>query len=187
MEKAKDSQELWLSVKRSNLEFNKEEFIEHAKIDIVNLHELLRKDVYESSKINCLKSVTEEMLKDKGKFRLTIDIDHVSIQYIEIRDYIEDDDKYIKLYMSIYFYDNARNNSNYIGMGTDKYWNDIWIVTYKKKNVSDGFIDFNCDKCGANMNYMEKDRILKCDYCGNTKHFSDHNQNWVISNIEVND
>ena len=44
MGKVKEAQELWILVKRSNPELNKEEFIEYAKFDIMNLHEVLRND-----------------------------------------------------------------------------------------------------------------------------------------------
>lgn len=184
MGKVKEAQELWILVKRSNPELNKEEFIEYAKFDIMNLHEVLRNDEKEILKVNCLKSVINKLLKDKAKYKLTPNIDRVSIQYAQIIDYIEVDRKYIKLYMSIFFYDNVKNNENYIGTENDKFWNDIWIVTFKKKNASDEFKDFCCNKCGSNMKFLPKDKILKCEYCGYTKYFN-FNRNWTISDVEV--
>lgn len=184
MEKVKESQELWFLAKKSNPELNEEEFVEYAKFDIMNLHELLRNDGKEISKINCLGNVVNELLKNKTKYRLNPNIDHLSIHYAQIMDYIEQDRKYIKMYMSLFFYDNVKNNENYTGIKNDKFWNDIWIVTFKKKNALDGHEDFSCNKCGANMNFIPKENLLKCDYCGYTKYFN-FNRNWVISKIEV--
>lgn len=94
----------------------------------------------------------------------------------------KDDEIYIQVYSSIYFYDDVGNNVENYSV-SDKYWNDIWIVTFRessglnKKNS-------NCVNCGAIMEYNKVRDIFKCEYCGNIiQNKSD--SKWEIVDIEL--
>ena len=181
MEKRRESNEILKDIKVYNPWFKKEDMLEFVKWDITNLYNLIKNS---SEGINCREEVLEKIIKDKKRFRITNDIDHISVQYVELYDYIRKDNKdYIKIYVSAYFYDNVDNNI-IMDLMNDKYFNDIWIVTYMNNQVEINE-DCKCNACGATMKHDNRQNILKCEYCGNTEYFTRDNGNWELVDIEV--
>lgn len=166
-------------IKNDIPEFNKEEFLEYTKWSIIDLYNKLKDE--QQSNLNYPKDLISNLIQEKNKFRITKDIDHISIQYTELFDYIKKDNKkYIKIYCSIYFYDNAENNSS-LQYTNDKFWNDIWIVTFSDTNNTN---NSNCSNCGADFKYNKFKQIYECEYCGNTT-YNTISGNWELIDIEL--
>ena len=178
----RDSTEVLFEIKYIMPEFNKKEFIEYAKWTITNLYNDLKKENKLEITGNCELKLIDKLLSEKEKYRITSDIDHISVQYIEIIDFIKDKNrKTLKLYTSVYFYDNEKNNEK-IKHG-EKYWNDIWVVDFDLDPKSTNSINNNCPNCGATMIYDKFKEKYKCNYC-NTIINSHNNAYWKLSNIE---
>ena len=106
----------------------------------------------------------------------------MNIQYTQLYDFIKKDNEiYIQVYASVYFYDNTNNNF-YFDDAKDKYWNDIWIITYKE--TGDVGNNCNCTNCGAVMEYNKFKDLFECQYCGNVVD-NRLNKNWEIVDIEL--
>lgn len=134
--------EILLKIKNDFPGFNKDEILEFTKESILNLYNELKNENLKD--LNYEKNLIDKLIKEKNKFRISEDIDHISVQYVELFDYIKQENKnYIKIYCSIYFYDNTQNNL-YGNHTNNKYWNDIWIITLangKQENKN------SCSKC----------------------------------------
>ena len=161
--------------------FNENEFIKYSKWSIKKLWESLQENDINKTKVKHSKKIEEKMLKEKEKYRLVRDIDHISVQYARICDCDKKGNTiYVKAYLSIYFYDNVKNNSMSMEE-EDKYWNDTWIVTYKKdENTQTN----NCINCGAPMEYNKKKDIYECKYC-ETRSYNRLDIDWQIFDIEI--
>jgi len=184
MSREREVSEIFLHIKRDVREFDRETFLEDAKFDVFNIYNMLKNDEQDKLVQNHPYLMVQKILDNKYKYRINENIDHISVQYIELDDYIvEDDEKYIKLYLSVYFYDNARNNDIPLH-GKDKYWNDIWIVTYKYYESEVEEIYNNCKNCGGNMKYYKDADMFKCNYCGSTRRNINFAK-WKIYDIEV--
>lgn len=119
--------EILLKIKNDFPGFNKDEILEFTKDSVLNLYNQLKNE--NTKNLNYEKNLIDKLIKNKNKFRISKDIDHISVQYVELFDYIKQENKnYIKIYCSIYFYDNTENNL-YGNHTNNKYWNDIWIIT----------------------------------------------------------
>ena len=181
MKRKKEITELLFDIKKEIPYFNKEELIEYTKYAIPNIYNILKNEETQEIKIKCDKKLIEKMLQNKTKYRISKYMDHLSVQYIDLFDYIKKDNEIlIQIYVSIYFYDDARNNkgSKY---NEDKYWNDGWIVTYRNKVK---YTNYNCTNCGAIMEYNKTEDIFECKYCGN-KSYNQFNTSWEIVDIEI--
>ena len=134
--------EILLKIKNDFPGFNKDEILEFTKESVLNLYNELKNENFKD--LNYEKNLIDKLIKNKNKFRISKDIDHISVQYVELFDYIKQENKnYIKIYCSIYFYDNTQNNL-YGNRTNNKYWNDIWIITFtngKQENKN------SCYKC----------------------------------------
>lgn len=134
--------EILLKIKNDFPGFNKDEILEFTKDSVLNLYNQLKNE--NTKNLNYEKNLIDKLIKNKNKFRISKDIDHISVQYVELFDYIKQENKnYIKIYCSIYFYDNTQNNL-YGNRTNNKYWNDIWIITFtngKQENRN------CCSKC----------------------------------------
>ena len=182
MEEKIDITDIVFKIKSEIPKFDREDFIEYTKWTIPELYSSVKNE--EAIDIKCSKELVEKLIENKSIYKIKKDIDYISIQYTELVDCTKDDDNvYVKVYMSIYFKDDVSNNIIKIN-DRDRFWNDIWIVTYKK-SLSYKNIDPRCNNCGAIMKYNNIEEILKCDYCGNIMICSD-NQNWEMIDIEVN-
>lgn len=176
----KETQSIFLSIKRDVLDFDEKKFLSDVKWGIQNLHYFLRENKSSKAKAICLEKVVNKLMDQKEKFKITDNIDNASVQYTKLLEYSEEE-QCIKVYVSIYFYDNANNND--CQEEKEKYWNDIWIVTYKRNNLKE-YESYKCGNCGASMVHEVKDNILKCNYCGNEKYFTRESIDWIISDIE---
>lgn len=153
----------------------------------------------------------------KYEYRITDDIDRVSVHYAELFDFIKtENEAFIKLYASVYFYDNVTNNKStetdndfnderkmiqfkldgnrVLAYKSDtlpkrpnnKYWNDIWIVTYGKKNELINIKSSNCPNCGTMMKYDEVKNVLICEHCKNVVYGSlEDTDEWEIVDIDI--
>ena len=184
MYKRRDSVEVLYEIKNQMPEFNKEDFLDYAKWTIVSIFNSLKKDSKSEIKGNYDPKLIEKLVLNKDKYRIKKDIDDISVQYLELMDFIkEGNKKSIKLYASIYFYDNSKNNYN-CPQDNEKYWNDIWIITFDLDENTINSINNKCPNCGANMLYDKQKEIYKCKYCNNIIN-SNNNSYWKISNIEI--
>ena len=179
----RDSTEVLYEIKGIMPEFDREEFLDYAKWTIISLFNTLKKEENIEIKGNCDFKVINKLLSQKEEYRITSDIDHISIQYIEIINFIKENKKRnIKLYASVYFYDNEKNNKK-IKHG-EKFWNDIWIIDFELDPKSTNSINNNCPNCGAIMTYDKLKENYKCNYC-KTIINSNNNSYWKLSDIEV--
>ena len=174
----KDEIEVLKNIKLSNPYFEKDTFLEAVKYEISNIYNTLCKEsVEEYNNLNCYDSLIKKILSNKEQYRINKDIDTISIQYVGLHDYIGG---CIQVYLSVYFYDKTSNNEIKIESSSNKYYNDIWIASYKKETEEDLF---KCNNCGAIMKKSEISDILECPYCKNKKHIK--KDNWKLYDIDV--
>lgn len=161
--------------------FNKQEFLEIVKKAVIRLYYGIKQESLKDIPLQVEKKLVNKILLNKEKYRINDYIDTISIQFIEVRGFVkEDNNNYIKLYLSVYFYDNSRNNSDN-KYEEDKYWYDIWNVTISE---ADKLKTSNCSNCGAIMNYNAEKDLLECNYCNNTLSYA-LKAKWKIVDIEV--
>lgn len=161
--------------------FNKEELLQYTQWAIPKLYNSL-KDA-EELEVKCKPELINKLNEETDKYRINKNMDHISIQYVELFDSIKkDNEMYIQVYLSIFFYDNVDNNidNNLIN---DKYWNDIWIVTYRESVKTDRKKS-NCVNCGAIMQYNQIKDSFKCEYCGNIID-NKSDSKWEIVDIKI--
>ena len=181
MKEKMDITDIVFKIKSEVPRFDREDFIEYTKWTLPKLYSIVKNE--KEIDIECSKELIDKLRDNKEEYRIKKEIDYISIQYTELVDFDKDDDNvYVKVYMSIYFKDDVSNNAINID-NRDRFWNDIWIVTYKKSLLYKN-IDPICSNCGAIMKYNNIDGILKCDYCSNIMICND-NQNWEMIDIEV--
>lgn len=185
MIRRKDANEILFEIKKENYGFDEEGLFAYTKRAINVLYNDLKMKNQLKNKIACEKSVIQKMLENRKKYRIEDYIDVISVQHMRLYDYIKSEDKQcIKVRVSIYFYDNIKNNGR-LELGTkERYWNDIWIVTYQNI-TSNNKTNFNCDNCGATMKYDAKNKMFKCEYCNNVSIYTGRDINWEIVDIEV--
>lgn len=181
MKKRKESTEVLWNIRKEIPGFNKIELLEYLEWAIPRLyHSLVNKTEPE---VKCAHELINKLYSRSLQYRITKDIDHVTVQYAELFDSAKkENEMYIQVYLSIYFYDKVENNINNKSTG-DKYWNDIWIVTCKENNESVKESS-NCVNCGAVMKYIPARDIFECEYCGNIIHRKT-NLSWEIVDIEL--
>lgn len=162
--------------------FSREKLLEYLKWAVPKLYDSLKNS--QTSKIKCSLSLLDKINKEKNKYRIDSNIDFIKIHYAEIYNYIKDmNDNYIQVYLSVYFYDDVKNNTN-LNYENDKYWNDIWIVTLKEDSINKKTNNSNCINCGAPMKYNQIRDVFECEYCRNIV-YNTANANWEIIDIDV--
>lgn len=173
-----------LQIKEEIPTFDSEELLEFTKIIIPNLYNFFNYEREEKLEKYCNNELIKKVLENKGKYRISKDIDIVRVGYARLDDFMNLDGKvYIKVYASVFFYDDAENNNSLDIYACDKYWNDIWTITYE---INDNKEKINkCPNCGASMTYDKKRYMYTCDYCKNNMYYSQIN--WKLNDIEVND
>lgn len=181
----KEIRKIISDIKRNIPEFDEEELDEYTRYIIPFVYEEIRKGNHEELKSKFENEFAlRKMVGLKGKYRITDSIDNMNIQNVRLYDYInENGANYIKVSVSIYFYDDVGNNID-IDLSGDKYWNDIWIITY----VDNGAIvkkNSNCHNCGAVMKYDRVTKMFNCEYCGNTIESMRTIREWKIVDVEV--
>ena len=180
--KRREPNEVVYDIKKEIPNFDKEELLEYTKWAIQVLHHAMRNE--NRPEVKCKDDLLNKMINEKLKYRITREMDHLSIQFIELANCEKKNNEFlIKVYVSIYFYDDVDNNINVSNTG-DKYWNDIWYITYRQDAESADGNNSNCSNCGAIMEYNHLSKLFKCNYCGKT----DTNilkVQWEIVDIEV--
>lgn len=162
--------------------FDDEELLEYTKIIIQNLHSFFCNGKLEKLNRYCSDALINKVLQNKEKYRITKNMDNVRVGYARLYGYVNKENKYyIKVYSSVFFYDDVDNNyeneDNY-----DKYWNDIWVVTYEGIGAKDNLN--KCPTCGASMEYNLSKHMFTCNYCRNSLYYSQIN--WKLVDIDVN-
>lgn len=178
----RESSEILFEIKKDYPRFEKDEFIEGAKIDIKNLYYAFCKNEWELNKVNCTNELKNKIKNNSDSYRINKNYDTVSIQYIELCDYIQEKENTIKLYVSAIFYDDVDNNEIKENDNSDKYFNDVWVVSYKDSGQQ---ADLKCNNCGATMEKDENNNLLKCSYCRTQEYYNFKVTNWKIYDIEI--
>ena len=171
-----------IEIKKEIVDFDEEDLLRFTKNAIVNIHYFFSHEKYNQLKNYCSEELIKKILDDKKKYRIDINMDNIRVGFAKIRDVYKKDDFFIKVHTSVFFYDDARNN-NAMGSTSDKYWNDIWTITYKRKK--DEEITNKCPNCGSLMEYNIGSKTFLCDYCRNT--FMKEQMIWEIYDISVNE
>ena len=184
MNKPRNEFDIVYDIKNNFKYFSKEELLGFVKWSIVKIHEDLKDGDIDKVNSICSKKLERKLENDREKYRLTNDIDRITIQFIDIYDCIKKDGiAYIKVYVSIYFYDNTLNNE-VNNTGNDKYFDDIWLVTLKEDRNPDKQKTNKCDNCGSILHFDYEKEIFECKYCGNTV-YDIPKANWIIDDIEI--
>jgi len=179
--KRRDPTEVFLDIRNEIPGFNRKELLDYTEWAIQKLYNSLKNE--EKLEIKCKPQLINKLNKERDKYRINNNMDHISVQYVELFDSLKkDNEMYIQVYLSIYFYDNVENNIDNDSIN-DKYWNDIWIVTYKEGIKSDRK-NYNCANCGAIMKYKQVRDTFECEYCGNIIH-NNSDSKWEIVDIEL--
>ena len=182
MRKGRELNEVLMDIEKEMPDFNADEFLKYTEWAIQKLYNSLRDN--EKSEVKCEEELISKLDEQRLKYRITKDIDHISIHYAEILDVIRKDGiMYIQVYLSVYFYDNTKNNINMDDDLDYKYWNDIWIVTLGE-DIELERKKCNCVNCGAIMKYNKARSTFECEYCGNIVH-NDFDSGWKIVDIEL--
>ena len=184
MKGKKDEMEIDLEIRKVFIDFDKEKFLTQTKWVIPILYNELKDGNENNVRVKCDKELINKLSQKKEKYRIIKEMDHLSVQYANLYDYIKmDNEVFLKVYTSVYFYDNVRNNAH--GEDSkDKYWNDIWIITYKNVVENKTGNKYNCENCGATMKYNKNMEFFECDYCS-TIVYNSQGMNWEMVDIEV--
>lgn len=194
--KRKEASEILRQIKNHIPLFEKDKILTYTKWAVPRIYELVKYSDIKKLKSICSEKIIEKMEKSKLEYRINDDIDRVVVQYASLHDFIykNDDEMYIQVYTSVYLHDNVLNNgplddelleqimkSNL----KNKYWNDIWIVTYGKKKRLINVKSANCSNCGAIMKFDRNDNLLKCEHCKNIVFGTvEDNDDWEIVDIQ---
>ncbi len=173
-----DEKNIINEIKLSDPYFEEDKFLEAVKYEVKKIYiTLCEENKEEYNNCNCSPNVIKKLTENKEEYRISKDIDTISVQYASLHDYVAG---FIQVYLSVYFYDKASNNEINIE-GGNKYYNDIWIVSYKKESLEDVL---KCTTCGATMNKDEINNVLECPYCKNKKYYNFKFGNWKIEDIK---
>ncbi len=181
MKRSRELTEILFDIRSEIPGFEREELLEYTKWAIPRLYNALKNK--QEVEVRCTEELINKLNNKEYQYRINNNIDNISVQYVEIFDNIKrDHEMYIQVYASVYFYDNPKNNMKNRA-DNDKYYNDIWIVTYRK-NTETGKKNSNCVNCGAVMEYNQIKNMFECKYCGNRVH-NKSNAKWEIVDIEL--
>ena len=181
MQKYENDNLLW-RIKTEIPNFDDKELLEYTKTIIPNIHLFFCDEKIEKLKRYCSDDIIKKVLKNANKYRISDDIDNVRVGYARIQGYVNKENKFfIKVYSSVFFYDDVDNNKIKT-YNLDKYWNDIWTVTYE--GIGEKEILNKCPTCGASMEYNLSKHMFTCEYCRNSIYYSQIN--WKIVDIDVN-
>ncbi len=177
-----EKEEAIMRIKSEIPNFSEQELIEYTKIAIQNVHTFLCKGKLDKTKKYCSQELLKKFEQNKELYRISENVDTIRVGYARLEGYINEDNKvYVKVYASVFFYDDVDNNNDSED-AYDKYWNDIWVVTFEVKG--DNSIMNKCPACGANMEYNIAKHMFTCGYCRNSIYYSQIN--WKMVDIDVN-
>lgn len=178
-----DNENLSLKVTKNMPSIDEEELLEYTKFVIPQIHNYFNCENREKLNKYCSNELIEKVLREKETYRISSDIDNIRVGFASLKDYTEKDDiPYVKVYTSIFFFDDVSNNKNAID-GYDKYWNDNWTITFEK--VTDNQIINKCPNCGGFMEFNDTKHMFTCEYCRNSIYYS--KIDWKIVDIKVNE
>ena len=178
-----DHKNLLLDIKKEIPDFNEDELIEYTQYVIPNIHHFFSNGEKDKLKKICSEKLINKVFEQKETYRISNNIDNINVQFVKIENCINEENHfYIKIYASIFFYDKIANNICKYS-STDKYWNDIWTITFKDKNRIEEKNQTKCPNCGASMEYDKTKKLFTCSYCRN--HIFITEMNWEIVDIEV--
>lgn len=161
--------------------FNQYELIDYTKISLLNIYRFLCEEKLEKVSKYCSEKLINKMIANKDEYRISKNIDTISVCHASIIEFENSNNKVqLKVRASMFFYDDVDNNVDNTEM-YDKYWNDIWIITYELKN--NGNILNKCPCCGSFMEYNQLKHMFMCNYCRNNIYYSQIK--WRITDIEV--
>lgn len=170
-------------ISKNKIPFNESELIEYTKFAIPQVYNYFSSENTEKLQKYCDNELITKVLKDKETYRVTKDIDSIRVGFATLKDFSEKDDKtYIKVFTSVFFFDDVSNNQNSID-GYDKYWNDNWTITFER-NTENQIIN-KCPNCGALMEFNNSKNMFTCEYCRNSIYYS--RIDWKIVDITVNE
>ena len=174
---------LFSNFNKNKLPFNEPELIDYTKLAIPQIYNYFNSENHEKLERYCSNELITKVLNNKEVYRITNDIDNIRVGFAKIEDFIENDDKtYIKVFTSIFFFDDVSNNKTNID-GYDKYWNDNWTITFEK--YTENQIINKCPNCGALMEFNNSKNMFTCEYCRNNIYYS--RIDWKIVDITVNE
>ena len=183
MKRRKEVAEILWNLGREIPGFKSEDLLQYTEWAIPKLYNSLKNK--ERLEVKCTSELINKLNEQSLKYRITENMDHISVQFVELFDNIKKDNEiYIQVYVSIYFYDKVKNNIDDESKN-DKYWNDIWIVTYRE-GIESKRNNSNCANCGAIMKYNQMSNIFECEYCGNIIHDKFNSKREIID-IELYD
>lgn len=175
------SEDISIELKDEILGFNEEELLQYIKWAVQKLYNSIKDE--EEINVKCKEELIKKLNEEKTKYRISKNTDSMSVQFARLFDYEKKDNEiYIQVYLSIYFYDDVHNNRYNMEM-RDKYWNDIWIVTCKER-MEVQVKNSKCPSCGAVMKYKRMDDIFECTYCENIIE-NRFNSKWELVDIEL--
>ena len=162
--------------------FNEKEFVEYTKNIIPIIYNYINTD-NDNVKKYCSDELIKKIQENKETFRISKDMDNARVAFAGIKDVEENEnDTFLIVSVSILFYDNVVNNAYFEQNGSyDKYWNDIWIIKFKKVTEKD--VINKCPNCGASMEFNQLKGMFTCNYCRNSVYYS--RIDWEIVDIEV--
>ena len=178
-----DNENLSLRITKNMPSFNEDDLLDYTKLRIPLIYNYFNCE--DKSKLNkyCSSELITKVLSNKEQYRISNDIDNIRVGFASLKDYTEKDDiPYIKVFTSIFFFDDVSNNKNNID-GYDKYWNDNWTITFEK-NTENQIIN-KCPNCGALMDFNNSKHMFTCEYCRNSIYYS--RIDWKIVDITVNE
>jgi hypothetical protein len=174
--------DLIMKIREKLPNFDEQELLNFTKASIPHMHKAFIENRTDKIKEYCCNSLIEKILNNNVLYRISPDIDNVRVEFTRLEGYSYKDDKfYVKVYASLYFYDDVENNLDSIEL-YDKYWNDIWVITYEGNGNKQ--IANQCPTCGAYMKYDTFSKMFKCEYCGNGFYYS--SIEWKMIDIDVN-
>ncbi|MBR3324639.1 MAG: hypothetical protein IKG14_01135 [Clostridia bacterium] len=159
--------------------FDRERLNQYTKSAIVNIYNSFSNGDLNNINVRVSKELLNKISNNMELYRISKDYDNIVVQYADIIDYERKEDAgYVKIYTTINFYDNYKNNEtrNYFD---DKNWNDTWIITYKALSN----VDNNCKNCGSEMEYNKEKDVYECKFCRSS--FHKDSKDWKIVDIEV--
>ena len=176
-----EREQLLMNVRTEVPRFNEQELAEYTKTIISDIHRFLCQGKSDKITKYCSEELIQKMLLNKETYRISQNMDNVRVQHTRLHDFYKSNNKiYIKMYVSIFFFDDVDNNYNN-EESNDKYWNDIWIVTYELDD--DAEVTNKCPSCGASMEFNRFTNMFTCNYCRNSMYYSEIK--WKIVDIEV--
>lgn len=177
-----EHQDLLAKIEKIYPTFDEKEILAFIKKTIPMIHYCASYNQIDRFKKYGSENLLGKMLNSKNVYRISEDIDNVSVGYARLQD-IQNEKKCIKVYVSVFFYDEVANNVNQIENDYDKYWNDIWIVSLIENKKRNKEAINKCPACGAYMDFNYEKHMFSCSYCRNSLYYSQ--VDWKVIDIEV--